>query len=101
VATTIHRFWKAGQGWVMTRNLKPGDTLRTLGGLSRVDAVASDAVQPVYNLQVAEGHSYFVGSAGMLVHDNSTVEPVAAPFDAVPGLASVTRGASQRAESVR
>ena len=30
VATGIHRFWKAGGGWVMARELKPGDPIRTL-----------------------------------------------------------------------
>ena len=29
VATPIHRFWKAGRGWAMARDLKPGDTIRT------------------------------------------------------------------------
>ncbi len=27
VATGIHRFWKAGKGWTMARDLKPGDSL--------------------------------------------------------------------------
>ena len=30
-ATGIHRFWKAGQGWVMARDLKPGDVVRATG----------------------------------------------------------------------
>ena len=34
VATGIHRFWKAGKGWVMARELKPGDRLRTVGGIA-------------------------------------------------------------------
>ena len=93
VATTIHRFWRPGQGWVMARQLKPGDTVRTLGGLVLVTAVASDQVQPVFNLQVADAQSFFVGTAGTLVHDNSVLEPVTAPFDAAPSLASVVAGA--------
>jgi hypothetical protein len=84
VATTIHRFWKAGSGWVMARDLKPGDTLRTLGGTARVRSVETDEVQPVFNLQVAQGNSFFVGRRGALVHDNSVVEPATAPFDAPP-----------------
>lgn len=90
VATTIHRFWKAGQGWVMARDLKPGDPLRTLDGMARVRAVEPDQVQPVFNLQVAAGGSFFVGSAGTLAHDNSLVEPVTTPFDAPPKLATAT-----------
>jgi hypothetical protein len=92
VATTIHRFWRSGTGWVMARQLKPGDTLRTLGGLAQVVAVESDQAQPVFNLQVADGQSFFVGTAGALVHDNSVVEPVTAPFDAVPSLSAVVAG---------
>jgi tetratricopeptide (TPR) repeat protein len=83
VATGIHRFWKAGKGWVMARELKPGDRLRTLGGVSTVKSVADESVQPVYNLQVAEGESFFVGKIGMLAHDNSLIDPTRDPFDAV------------------
>ena len=35
VTTGIHRFWKAGRGWVMARDLRPGDAVRTLGGAAR------------------------------------------------------------------
>ncbi len=93
VATGIHRLWKAGKGWTMARDLKPGDTLRTLGGLARVESVDAEERQPVYNLQVAEGESYFVGKTGVLAHDNSTINPVAEPFDAV-GLPGAGPGSS-------
>ena len=33
-ATAIHRFWKAGQGWVAARDLKSGDSLRALVSLA-------------------------------------------------------------------
>jgi hypothetical protein len=90
VATGIHRFWKAGHGWTMTRDLKPGDVLRTVGGTARVEAVDSDSVQPVYNLEVAESHSFFVGGPGLLVHDNGVVQPVSKPFDAPADLAALS-----------
>jgi hypothetical protein len=83
VATGIHRFWKAGKGWVMARDLKAGDEVRTLGGTTRVVSVALEAVQRVYNLDVAGGSDFFVGREGALVHDNSIVQPTPAPFDAV------------------
>jgi Pretoxin HINT domain len=86
VATGIHRFWKAGRGWVMARDLKPGDALRTVGGLAIVKSVDADNVQPVFNLRVADGESFFVGQLGVLVHDNSLVNPTPSPFDAVPDL---------------
>ena len=87
VATGIHRFWKTGRGWVMARELKPGDALRTVGGLAVVKSVDTDKVQPVFNLRVADGESFFVGQLGVLVHDNSPVNPTPNPFDAVPELA--------------
>jgi hypothetical protein len=86
VATGIHRFWKAGRGWIMARELKPGDALRTLGGLAVVKSIEKEQVQPVFNLQVADGESFFVGQAGILAHDNSVVNPTPSPFDAVPEL---------------
>jgi hypothetical protein len=89
VVTGIHRFWKARHGWVMSRDLKPGDTLRMLGGTTTVASVESDSVQPVFNLEVAGGHSFFVGAAGVLVHDNSLVQPVPEPYDAEPSLTAI------------
>jgi hypothetical protein len=97
VATGIHRLWKAGKGWTMARDLKPGDTLRTLGGLATVKSVDAERTQPVYNLQVADGESYFVGRSGVLAHDNSTINPTPAPFDAVGPL---TETATARPKSM-
>ena len=82
VATGIHRFWKAGKGWTMARDLKPGDLVRTLGGVAGVSSIEPDRVQPVFNLEVGEGNNFLVGKPGVLVHDNSLVEATPAPFDA-------------------
>jgi hypothetical protein len=84
-ATSIHRFWKAGQGWVPARDLKSGDSLRVIGGIATVKGVRGGQVQPVFNLKVMQAQSFFVGERGILVHDNSSVEPVLQPFDVVPG----------------
>lgn len=89
-ATAIDRFWKVGQGWVMARDLKPGDCLRSVGGVSAVKAVEDTVSEPVFNLKVMHAQSFLVGRRGMLVHDNSPVEPVRDPFDAVPDLAATT-----------
>jgi hypothetical protein len=84
VATGIHRFWKAGVGWIMARDLKSGDRLRSASGVLVVKAVTSERVQPVYNLQLAGGDSFLVGTQGVLAHDNSVVNPEERPFDRVP-----------------
>ena len=36
ICSGIHRFWKVGQGWVMARDLRPGDPIRALGRAMRV-----------------------------------------------------------------
>jgi hypothetical protein len=72
----------------MVRDLKAGDEIRTLDGPARVIEVVPDRVQPVYNLEVAASQSFFVGGPGVLVHDNSLVQPTPEPFDAAPVLAT-------------
>jgi Pretoxin HINT domain len=89
VATGIHRFWKAGVGWVMARDLKVGDRLRTPGGVIDVTSVKPDPVQPVFNLKLADGNSFLVGASGVLAHDNSVVNPEEKPFDRVPTIGEV------------
>ena len=91
VATGIHRLWKAGKGWTMAREFKLGDPLRTLEGLAVVMSIEKDRVQPVFNMHVAEGESFFVGKQGVLAHDNSQVNPTPSPFDAVPDLRTTAR----------
>src|SRR5439155_12121587 len=80
VATGIHRFWKAGKGWVMARHLQPGDRLRVVGGTAVVRSIAPGAAQPVYNLDIAHDRDFFVGTKSLLVHDFSFVQPVLQPF---------------------
>jgi hypothetical protein len=87
VATGIHRFWKAGKGWSMARDLKAGDRLRVVGGILPIESIETDATQPVYNLDVADNRDFVVGKKGLLVHDFSFVQPVATPFDHLPKLA--------------
>ncbi len=89
VSSHFHRFWVAGRGWVMARELKAGDAVRTLGGVQPVESVEPDSVQPVYNLDVAEDADFFAGAVGALVHDNTLPDPRLAPFDAPPAARAV------------
>ncbi len=82
ISSHFHRFWIAGRGWVMARDLKPGDPVRTLGGIAPVESVEPDKVQLVYNLDVADDADFFAGKLGALVHDNTLPDPRRAPFDA-------------------
>ncbi len=81
VATGIHRFWKAGTGWTMARDLKPGDRLRMISGVASIQSIEPGTTQMVYNLDVAENRDFLVGNSGLLVHDFSFVQPVIEPFD--------------------
>ena len=67
------------------RDLKPGDSLRALGGVAVVKSIKRGQLEPVFNLKVMHAQSFFVGQRGTLVHDNSAVEPVLQPFDLVRG----------------
>jgi hypothetical protein len=81
LTTAVHRFWRVGEGWVMARDLKPGDIVRGLGGSSKVEAIAKDVVRPVFNLEVAESRDYFVGRDGVLAGDNTLQTERVSAFD--------------------
>ncbi len=95
-ASIYHRFWRAGQGWAMARDLKPGNVVRTLDGLTRVLSVARDDDAALFNLDVDESQTFFVGQHGYLVHDNRLPDTKAKPFDAPPALAAGRQGANLR-----
>lgn len=78
-----HPFWVAGSGWVKARALKSGAELHTLSGPLRVSEVTSEDFAPTYNLVVADFHTYLVGPAKILSHDNTIRLPTTT---VVPGL---------------
>lgn len=87
--TTYHRFWVAGQGWKMARELEPGDALRGLQGTVKVRSIEPDTGrQTVYNFDVDGDRNLFVGQAGWLAHDFSLPSLVDRPFDATTAAAS-------------
>ncbi len=82
VSSPFHRFWVAGKGWIMARDMKGGESLRLLDGPAIVESVDDGPVQPVFNLDVADDHDFFAGSSAVLVHDNSLPDTRLTPFDA-------------------
>jgi hypothetical protein len=88
-ATARHRFWEGKyQRWTAARDLEPGMSVRRLDGCDgRIIAVSVRQVpdQETFNLTVEGCHNYFVGSAGVLVHNageaNHTVYFGYAPTD--------------------
>jgi hypothetical protein len=76
-----HVFWvdggphMAGAGWLEAGQLKMGDRLRTASGrdviVVRLRWNVGEAV--VYTLTVANDHTFFVGAAQVLVHNNNAL----------------------------
>ena len=82
VPSGFHRFWLAGKGWAMARELKEGDVLRSTEGPVKIVKAKKDAVVPVFNLDVATDHTYFVGRHQYLVRDNTLPPTQVKVFDA-------------------
>jgi hypothetical protein len=93
--TPLERLWRSGHGWVVARDLKPGDVVRTLGDVAPVVDIEAIPARPTFNVALFEGHALFAGDPAVLVHDNGIVRPPGKPFDAVADL-----DASAAAESV-
>lgn len=70
-ATHGHPFWVPAKGWIVAESLAPGDELVAHGGQREI--VRSLAALPeretVYNLEVRDLHTYFVGRGGVWVHN--------------------------------
>jgi hypothetical protein len=72
-ATPEHPFYVPAKGWTSAVNLRTGDVLYTLNG----EYVVAEQVQHeilenpvwVYNFEVADDHTYFVGQNGVGVHN--------------------------------
>ena len=84
-ASLGHPMWVSGVGWRMAKQVDESAILHGVHGPVRVDAVEPAGKAKVYNLILANNHTYFVGESGVLVHDNTLREPTAA---VVPGLAA-------------
>ncbi|HEY2158710.1 MAG TPA: polymorphic toxin-type HINT domain-containing protein, partial [Isosphaeraceae bacterium] len=87
VSSHFHRFWVVGKGWIMARDLKEGESIRTLGGVAKVTRIEPGAVQPVFNLDVADDADFFAGESAALVHDNTLPDLKQQPFDAPQAVA--------------
>ena len=87
-ATLGHPMWVSGAGWKMAKELQPGDVLHGVKGPMLVESVAAAEPIDVFNLVVEDTHNYFVGTAGILVHDNSPRAPVET---VVPGLVAAAK----------
>ena len=86
MASLGHHFWISGEGWAKTRELILNHPVHTVAGMHRITAVQDKGrVEPVYNLVVADFHTYFVGDAMVLSHD---VLPPSLTNVKIPGLST-------------
>jgi RHS repeat-associated protein len=71
-ATPDHPFWVEGEGWVQAGSLQPGMRVPSAhGGWLRVSrATWRQSPETVFNFEVEEYHTYFVGGLAAWVHNN-------------------------------
>lgn len=82
-ATRGHPMWVNGRQWQMAKQLRRGDLLHGAKGPASVIALrGSSRKTTVFNLVVANTHTYFVGNSRVLVHDDSLYTP---PAGVIPG----------------
>ena len=71
--TAEHRFYVKNKGWIRASLLEIGDILISAEGEEKAieDIQRKDYTEPipVYNLEVANNHNYFVGTNKILVHN--------------------------------
>ncbi|WP_084964896.1 polymorphic toxin-type HINT domain-containing protein [Thermoactinospora rubra] len=76
IATAAHPFWVASlEAWALTGELRPGQWLKTSTGTwAQISSIQRwIATQPVYNLTVADIHTYHVvvSDTTVLVHNSA------------------------------
>ncbi len=86
--TEGHVFWVSGKGWGKARDLRDGMQLHTLQGTVEVRQVEPGKDQSMFNLVVADFHTYFAGKNRVLTHDVTIRKPTNC---LVPGFNAVAR----------
>lgn len=74
VTTEIHPFYVDGKGWVEAADLEERDKVldsenRTIQ-VEKIEIERLDKQVTVYNFEVEDYHTYYVGEAGILVHNS-------------------------------
>lgn len=87
IKTTVnHPFWVVGSGWKSASKLQPGDKVKrgdgTIVDVLEIEIVYLDTTVNVYNFEVVDWHTYFVGNTSILVHNMCPKEFVKSPKNA-------------------
>jgi hypothetical protein len=71
--TPEHRFYVRGKGWSEAGSLRDGDVVETSDGVGvtvdRIEILGGR--RSVFNLEIEDFQTYFVGTNGVLVHDTN------------------------------
>ncbi|MEN2774747.1 polymorphic toxin-type HINT domain-containing protein [Acetivibrio clariflavus] len=82
-----HLFFTNSGWWKSAKNIKVGDRILTADGeLKKVTAtrvVELEEAVRIYNLNVEDYHTYFVGTNGLLVHNDCTLDMMVAGREAI------------------
>jgi len=88
-----HPFWVVGQGWVSASHLKSGDIFKLESGktiaVEKIEFELLNEPVKVYNFEVEDFHTYYVGESSILVHntcyvgDARTVVSIAKEYDRI------------------
>jgi hypothetical protein len=101
ITTPEHPFFVHGKGWVKAGALKPGNQLDTESPNKLVSVVSTQVVhkrQAVYNIDVENTHTFYVGKDNLLVHNGDCVPEIEqvgeylsgkAPMQVTPGTTSL------------
>ena len=85
--TSTHLFMLENGNWKSAENLTAGDKIITAtGDIKTVDAVEKlsyNESRPIYNLNVDDFHTYFVGSDELLVHNDCSEAIIKATNDVI------------------
>lgn len=76
VCTNEHPFYVPVKGWTVACELRAGDRLQLVNGeyvvVEQVQHEIFESPVTVYNFEVADFHTYYVGDTGVLVHNKCT-----------------------------
>ncbi|MBO7254124.1 MAG: hypothetical protein J6V36_02350, partial [Clostridia bacterium] len=74
VTTPEHPFWEMNREWCSAIEIRAGDILKLANGktaiVSKVYSEALSSPVTVYNFEVADFHTYYVGKDSILVHNS-------------------------------
>ncbi len=87
IETTInHPIWVLEHGWTSASKLKKGDMVKrsdgTIAEIQSVEVSLLEVPVDVYNFEVADWHTYFVGASCILVHNMCAKEFIKSPKNA-------------------